>query len=262
MGAASMCRCVAPSSLSFLFWASAWEAGCVRASRGRVGQRLSRDRTSPGGPADRRGKVEAIVPTPIGHALGAMAAGWLVGRPPAARRALATQVLVLVALGMAPDLDLIIGRHSRETHSVGAAVLVGLIAAWQRWPIAVTRFRVFAAACLAWGSHPLLDALGVDMTIPRGVMAWWPFSQAHVQTGLDLFLPIYRRSDPAPVAHNVVAALREIAILGPVVAFVWWWQRSPSRFRPRRERVEHPRDRGDRQSDDVRIRPLDSRDEA
>ena len=66
----------------------------------RRGDRLLRVSTSP-----HRAFPHSIglntVPSPIGHALGAVAAGWAVARPAAPRRALAIQVAILAALGVA-----------------------------------------------------------------------------------------------------------------------------------------------------------------
>jgi len=133
------------------------------------------------------------VPSPLGHGLAAVAAGWIVAGKPETKPALLGQVTILVAIGIAPDLDLLIGRHSMETHSIGAAVLVASIAAWQRWPVAPSRITTWVAVALAWLSHPLLDALGSDTSAPIGVMAFWPLSRDHFQTQWQVFEAISRR---------------------------------------------------------------------
>jgi membrane-bound metal-dependent hydrolase YbcI (DUF457 family) len=158
----------------------------------------------------------------VGHTLGALAAGWTVAKPKAERRALVVQAAILATIGCAPDLDLLIGRHSRETHSIGAAVLVATIAAWRRWPLAETRGRIWLAACFAWLSHPVLDMLSLDTSIPLGVMFLWPFSREHMQTGWAVFDSIYRNYHEAGFTfHNVIAALREAVIVGPIAGVVW-----------------------------------------
>lgn len=159
--------------------------------------------------------------------MGAVAVGWTVAGRETSRRALALQVGLLAVLGAAPDLDLLIGRHSRETHSVGAAVIAASIAAWWRWPLAPTRARVWATACLAYLSHPIFDALSPDTSAPIGVMLFWPFSTAHWITGLDVFAPIWRDWHGSKFfSHNSVALLRELLILGPILAAVWWLGRT------------------------------------
>jgi len=159
------------------------------------------------------------MPSPLGHGLAALAAGWTLAGKPAARPALLRQVAILVAIGVAPDLDLLIGRHSMETHSIGAAVIVASIAAWQRWPVASSRVVIWMAVAFAWMSHPLLDALGSDTSAPYGVMAFWPFSTEHVRTGWDVFGPIsrrYWRDDFWSI--NASSVLREMLVLAPIAA--------------------------------------------
>jgi inner membrane protein len=168
------------------------------------------------------------MPSPLGHALAGVAAGWLAAPPisPASSRSFRIQVAILSAVAVAPDLDLLIDRHSRETHSLGAAIIVATMAAFWRWPIAATRWRIWAAVFLAWVSHPLLDALAIDTAPPIGVMLFWPFSREHVQTGLAVFSPISRSwGQPGLVAHNAWAVVREVAILGPITGAVWWLRR-------------------------------------
>jgi membrane-bound metal-dependent hydrolase YbcI (DUF457 family) len=140
----------------------------------------------------------------------------------------------LLLLGMAPDLDLLVARHSRETHSVGAALIVATVAAWQRWPIGSSRGRIWLAACLAWLSHPILDALALDTAPPLGVMLFWPWSVEHVQTGWSLFGPISRRPWLWSFwTTNLASLARELVILGPIVGWVWWSRGRPGRDRPR-----------------------------
>jgi membrane-bound metal-dependent hydrolase YbcI (DUF457 family) len=163
------------------------------------------------------------VPSPLGHGLAALAAGWIVAGRPAAQPHLLKQVAILVAIGIAPDLDLLIGRHNRETHSIGAAMVVASIAAWQRWPVASSRLMIWCAVALAWLSHPLLDALGSDTSAPIGVMAFWPFSTAHVQAGWEVFGPIsrrYWRDDFWSI--NLTSILKEVAVLMPIALAVWF----------------------------------------
>ncbi len=163
------------------------------------------------------------MPSPIGHSLGALATGWLAAGPARPRRALVTQAALLTLIGLAPDLDLLIGRHSMETHSIGAAVLAGALAAWLRLPIATSRRGIFLSASLAWLSHPILDMLALDTTAPLGVMFLWPFTSEHVQTGWSVFAAISRRYwVEGFVAYTVLAVLRELAILAPILAVAWF----------------------------------------
>lgn len=169
------------------------------------------------------------MPSSIGHGLAALSAGLAVAGVAGVTRERWVQIALLIAIGAAPDLDLLWGRHSRETHSVGAAIIVASLAAWQRWPVASTRWRIWFAVCAAWLTHPLLDALARDTSVPLGIMAFWPWSQEHYQTGLSVFGPISRRYWLDTFwPTNLTSIAREVVILAPIVAVVWWRRRKSS----------------------------------
>lgn len=143
-------------------------------------------------------------------------------RPASSSSALMRQAIVFGAIGMAPDLDLLIGRHSQETHSVGAALIAASIAAWRYWPEGATRGRIFLAVFAAWFSHPLFDAMSFDMGPPIGVMLFWPFSTEHWHTGVTVFDAIERHWDePHFLRQNIGAVVRELLILVPTLFLVW-----------------------------------------
>jgi membrane-bound metal-dependent hydrolase YbcI (DUF457 family) len=170
------------------------------------------------------------MPSPLGHGLGGLAAGWAVAGPAEDRRALWTQTLLFMALGAAPDLDLLTRHHRYETHSVGAAVIAGAIAALVRLPVARTRGRIFWAATAAWATHPLMDMLAPDRWPPIGVEAFWPFSRGFYITGLNIFLPVARNLYSwSTWTHDARAAVRETLVLVPIVALVWWIRTRTSR---------------------------------
>jgi hypothetical protein len=130
-----------------------------------------------------------------------------------------------------PDGDLLVGMHSRQTHSLGAAALVAGLAAvapdrWREALGAGSRLR-FALACgAAWGSHVLLDWLGSDSTAPIGIMALWPVSSAFYQSDLHWFMAISRRYWlPDFFRMNALAAVRELLILGPAALLIGWARR-------------------------------------
>jgi hypothetical protein len=162
------------------------------------------------------------VPSPIGHALGGAAAGWCL----ASERPRWPQTAVFAALGVLPDLDLLVDLHSTYSHSIGAAALVGLAAAFlpaslrARWS-SLGRASFALACAAAYGSHIVLDWLGSDTTPPIGIMALWPVSSAFSQSDLHVFHAISRRYWlPSFWTMNLTAAVREIALLAPLVAFV------------------------------------------
>jgi inner membrane protein len=189
------------------------------------------------------------MPSPVGHTLGALAIGWTLDPSSADRRAFWWRVAALAALSAAPDLDLLIGRHSRETHSIGAALIVASVVAWA-WPtlLAPARRRTWLTAFLVWLSHPLLDILAPDGTAPFGVMLLWPLSNEHFTTGLHILDPISRRwwlGIEQFVVHNVFAVAREVLVLGPVAAVVWWRSgKGGRRVQSGKLKVESPKEKG------------------
>jgi hypothetical protein len=74
----------------------------------------------------------------------------------------------------------------------------------------------------------LLDWLGSDTTPPIGIMALWPFTDGYYQSEFYVFDAILRSYWLAGFwAHNALAVVREIVVLGPVCWLVWWLRRGP-----------------------------------
>ena len=180
------------------------------------------------------------MPSPIGHVIAGVAAGWLVtgatkvpGPFPAAVPATPWPAAALFgALAALPDVDLIAGAHSGPTHSIGAAAIVGMVVWLLARRLGARRPGWLALACVAaYASHVLLDWLGSDSSPPIGVMALWPFSRAYYESDLHVFMAISRRYYQGWkfVSQNVLAVCLELAILMPILAGVW-------RFRGRRTR--------------------------
>ncbi len=170
------------------------------------------------------------MPSPVGHALGGMAAGWLAEPSRGGALLRRRSTLAFAILGIAADFDLLAGAHRGPTHSIAAALLVGAVA----WLVVRGRnaraVRIATACALAYGSHVLLDWLGTDTSPPVGVPALWPISSAYFEAPWHVFEPISRRfSQPALFwGPNTVAVIRELLILVPIVALVWWARARPS----------------------------------
>jgi inner membrane protein len=175
------------------------------------------------------------MPSPVGHFIGGVAAGWLIaGAPPVLSsrptnhpRAPWREVLVFGVLGMIPDLDLIGPVHRGPSHSLTAALAVGAVA----WLIIRVPATLALAAMAAYASHILLDWLGQDTSAPFGIMALWPASRAYFESGLNVFLAISRRYYQGwPfIRANLVAVFREVAILGSLLAIIVATRRRQSR---------------------------------
>ena len=167
------------------------------------------------------------MPSPVGHSLASAAVGWALNRPRPPWRPLFVQTATLAAIGIAPDLDLLWGRHSHESHSIGAAIIVACVAAWLRWPVgAATRAGIFATAVAAYFIHPILDVFAIDDDPPMGVMLWWPFSKGFVHSSHAFFDPISRYwHESWTWPHNFMAAGHEFLYVGPFALLIWWARR-------------------------------------
>jgi membrane-bound metal-dependent hydrolase YbcI (DUF457 family) len=147
------------------------------------------------------------------------------------------------ALGAAPDLDLLFATHRTATHSVTAVVLVALVAA----ALAINAGRPVARIALmcaaAYGTHLLLDWLGVDNYPPRGIQALWPFSDAWFISEADLFPQTARHElwTSASMLKNLNAIVHEVVMLGPIVVALWLVRvKAVARLAPQLSRRHHP----------------------
>ena len=203
------------------------------------------------------------MPSPIGHSLGGMAAGWLMAilttssdssgrrcesendRPEAVERdgsdgdrsdkfqrrkkkqsqkflskcfrAVWREAALFSLLAIAPDLDLLVGKHSTYTHSVGAMTLVGVLV----YVLNNQKGGQALSATMAYGSHILLDWLGTDTSMPIGIMALWPLTNRFYQSNLFWFMAISRRFRASGfLSYNLYAMSRELVLLGPLVVTI------------------------------------------
>ncbi len=178
--------------------------------------------------------IDPRMPSPIGHALGGVAAAWTADLVDGGRDERRRRLLLYMALAAAPDLDLVVpGGHRMATHSLFAVLLVFIIAA--AVTAQVTRLRASrsggqarwrnAVLCAAaYGSHLLLDWLGADTVPPRGIQLLWPVSDRWFISDLDLFRQTARQQflAPAVMRQNAIAVAQEVAIMAPIVALLWW----------------------------------------
>jgi hypothetical protein len=143
---------------------------------------------------------------------------------------LRTELVLCAIAACLPDLDFLWGRHNMETHSVGFALLIGVaVFAWTR------SARLACASALAVISHVLFDWLGSDDTPPLGVMALWPLTSKFYFADAFVFEAISRRYWLSNfVTHNLLAVARELAILGPMTAALWW-ARGPRRWQTKND---------------------------
>jgi membrane-bound metal-dependent hydrolase YbcI (DUF457 family) len=171
------------------------------------------------------------VPSPLGHALGAFAAGWLVDPAPASAPTTAPAAVpawfhrvvhsrrtwIYVAVGLAADADLLVGLHSRYTHSIGAVLVTLAVALWATRRRGPGRTRMSLAVAACYGSHILLDWLAQDTSPPLGIMALWPFSGGFFISPVHVFLGISRKYWLAAAwTQDAGSVARELLILAPL----------------------------------------------
>ena len=154
------------------------------------------------------------MPSPIGHALGGIAAGSLISPRPDRRT-----IALFATAGILADIDLLLPMvHRGPAHSLTAAALAFaaalIVLTWKTR--SATSVRLAAAIGAAYLTHILLDWLGEDGGPPRGIMALWPFSSSFYVSGLDLFHRVERRYWRHDFwQDNAAALLTEVAILAP-----------------------------------------------
>jgi hypothetical protein len=166
-----------------------------------------------------------VMPSPLGHAIAGVAAGWLVvGAPTRLRQPKRLKEVALFAgLGMLPDLDLVFGIHSGPTHSIGASVAIGVVTFAVATVQSLPRRGRLALACVAaYTSHVLLDWLGTDASPPLGIMAFWPFSRDYFESDLHIFMAISRRYYQGWrfVEQNLRAIAWELVVLLPILGAI------------------------------------------
>jgi membrane-bound metal-dependent hydrolase YbcI (DUF457 family) len=176
------------------------------------------------------------MPTSIGHAAAGIAAAWTADLIPGQRawrtaprqaswyrRAGDGFTLLCGALGAVADLDLVIHSHRGATHSIGAAIIAGLLAAAFALVARRPVMRVSLMSAAAYGTHVVLDWLGVDTYWPFGIQALWPFSARWYISGLDIFPQTERAQflSAAAIQINLAAVAREMMILTPLLVILW-----------------------------------------
>jgi membrane-bound metal-dependent hydrolase YbcI (DUF457 family) len=199
--------------------------------------------------------MKGPMPSPIGHALAGLAVAWIAEPSPTDRspvspastdtrasdNATAGPVaglgvppswhlpLICLTLAVLPDVDLVYQPvHRTATHSVGAAILVIIIAAAvTRWVNGRINWHMALLCGAAYGTHILLDWLGVDQNEPAGVQALWPFNGRFFISPWTIF-PGTERDDPLStlaLIRNAKAAATELAVMGPIVWMARRWRR-------------------------------------
>ena len=130
---------------------------------------------------------------------------------------------------MIPDLDILVeDTHRLYTHSIAAVALITSLAAVSLYAagprVSAGSRRALTLACAAaYGSHLVLDWLGDDRSLPYGIRALWPISDAYFQSDLRWFPQVERQYWlPGFLTANVRAVGWELLLLSPLVLLALW----------------------------------------
>ncbi|MGH7596498.1 MAG: metal-dependent hydrolase [bacterium] len=156
-------------------------------------------------------------------------------------------VSIFAALANLPDVDylpgFLLGRpnhfHHRWTHSLGFALLIGLLGSlilWQRrrkgvlQEITDGKAGQFWPACLAISaavfSHCVLDLFTEDTSLPYGMLLFWPLAWGFYDVSWSLFPSTHKSNESATFFisllewYNIKLVLREFLIMAPIAGLM------------------------------------------
>ena len=153
-------------------------------------------------------------------------------RAPVRHRAGTSLAFAAAVFAIAPDFDFIYPPiHRMMSHSISAAIAATVCAFVVAHRTKQERPWLMSMVCgLAYASHLALDWLGVDTKEPAGIQLLWPFSDAWFISSWNLFqatvlVTFFERST---MIANLLAVLRELAILGPLAWGAWLLRARPA----------------------------------
>lgn len=145
--------------------------------------------------------------------------------------------LALILLANSPDLDFLPGiiiddphrYHHGPSHSLVASFLLATLAYLALRPyFLAAKWTILASALLLTAlSHPLLDLLSIDRSLPYGLPVFWPFVESHQISPYPLFPDVVRDGSSSSTffssllnEHNAHAMLVEVAFSGMLLLTV------------------------------------------
>ena len=170
------------------------------------------------------------MPTPVAHSLAGVGIFVATGK-----RSLLEDTWLFVFSVIAaslPDIDFgisfLAGKnyHHYFTHSIGFNIFF-FIAAYAAARLWRRRRPLKDAGILgaAYLSHLLLDMLSKDTSAHYGIELFWPLSRDFYIAPVLVFDQIWRGTLAKLFGlHNWLAVAREVAVVGPLVAALWWWR--------------------------------------
>ena len=164
------------------------------------------------------------MPSPVGHALAGFTIGLIAQPAPNGdrpRRLLTPFTVVGAVAAALPDADLLVRHmHRGWTHSIGATVLVFIVAAIVTGKVNPRMaWRLACVLAAAHASHIVMDWMGTDPFPPGGVQALWPFGRGYYMSGWDFFPPTERDfANPRLWLIDGKALAFETVVMGGVAA--------------------------------------------
>ncbi len=148
-------------------------------------------------------------------------------------------IFIFALLANLPDIDFLPGYlegfpnryHHHEIHSLGFAVLMGLVGGLVYLRMAGKFWAYFLPIFFAVSSHLLLDLLTEDFSDPRGMMLLWPLNSEFYDVSWKIFKSVNKSNHAADffsslfTLHNLRVVLIELMIMLPLALAVTFTQR-------------------------------------
>ncbi len=145
-------------------------------------------------------------------------------------------LLLLVIFANLADVDFLPGllmgnanqfHHHYFSHSLGAAIVVGFLAAFFYTRGTDRKFALnFALFFGAYFSHLILDYVTTDTSEPLGLPMFWPLTSKYFYSPITVFMSVHKigASDQffksLLVMHNVWVVLWEAVVFVPILTMI------------------------------------------
>ncbi|MGH6692302.1 MAG: metal-dependent hydrolase, partial [Gammaproteobacteria bacterium] len=138
-----------------------------------------------------------------------------------------TAILFVIVLANLPDVDFLLGAlvgrprdwHRGATHTLVAALVVGLVAGAVATNVGRRFLPVFLLAVALYGSHLALDTVMPDRRGEAGVPLLWPFYDGTVYAPVPLPAALRRFLD-LPIGENTESFVRSLMTPRALLVFV------------------------------------------
>lgn len=145
-------------------------------------------------------------------------------------------LLLLMILANLPDIDFLPGllvgnanqwHHHYYSHSLGAAIVVGVLAAFFYTKGTDRKFALYFGLLFgAYFSHLVLDYFTADTSEPFGLPMFWPLTSEYFYSPITVFLSVHKigASDQffqsLFTLHNLRVVLWEVVVFVPVLSII------------------------------------------